>query len=159
MGNTITLQIGGSLDLVLRSPEPQGGTIIHVFYEGFAASVKGSHMAYTLQAGKLIDVQISYVDKFQNPATVDGVVAWESSDPKVTVEVAPTDDTMCAISAPGAIGTAQVKATADADLGEGVRQIITLFDIEVVGGEAVAGAISVIGDPQDIAPHPEQQSP
>jgi hypothetical protein len=55
------------------------------------------------------------------------------------------------------IGDVQVTATADADLGDGIREIITLLDLNVVSGEAVAGTINVIGTPEPIAEHPEQQ--
>jgi hypothetical protein len=150
--NAITLQIGGSLELVLRPPAPQGETVVTVTYEGFTAIAKGNHMAYTLPAGKLIALEISYIDGFGNPAVVDGVVAWESSNPDLVPVEPDPDGKLCTVSAPGAVGTAQVKATGDADLGGGVREIITLFDIQVVAGEAVAGTIMPVGDPQDIAP-------
>jgi hypothetical protein len=45
-------------------------------------------------------------------------------------------------------GNVQVSATADADLGSGVRNIVTLLDVTVVGGEAVAGTITPVGEPQ-----------
>jgi hypothetical protein len=53
------------------------------------------------------------------------------------------------------VGQAQVTATCDADLGDGVRELITLCDIEVVGGEAVAGTIQPVGEPDPLAPHAE----
>ena len=46
-------------------------------------------------------------------------------------------------------------ATADADLGEGVRRLTTVCDIEVVAGEAVSGTIQPVGEPEPVAPHPE----
>jgi hypothetical protein len=43
-------------------------------------------------------------------------------------------------------------ATADADLGDGVRELNTLLDVTLVAGEAVTGTINVVGDPQPITP-------
>jgi hypothetical protein len=39
----------------------------------------------------------------------------------------------------------QITATADADLGAGVRNLVTVCDITIVAGEAVAGTIAPIG--------------
>jgi hypothetical protein len=52
------------------------------------------------------------------------------------------------------LGTAQVVATADVDLGAGVQSLITTMDITVVAGQAVAGTISPTGPAEPIAPHP-----
>jgi hypothetical protein len=43
-------------------------------------------------------------------------------------------------------------ATADADLGEGVSEIVCTMDVEVVAGTAVVGTITPTGEPQ-----PQQQ--
>lgn len=109
-------------------------------------------MAYKLPSGDFITVQISYVDKNGNPAVVDGAVSWASSNDGIsTATVDTTDSTICRIDTPGPVGTAQISATGDADLGEGVRNIVTTFDVEVIAGEAFAGTINVVGTPQPIA--------
>jgi len=150
--NTITLQVGGALELVLRQPEPQGEVYVTVQYEQFTVKAKGDHMAYTLPIDKYISVQVAYVDAHGNPAVVDGDVTWASSDDStVTVAVDPTDSTKCKVTPVGPAGTAQVTATADADLGEGTRELITLLDLVLVAGEAVAGTISIVGDPQPMS--------
>src|SRR5262245_35247993 len=103
-------------------------------------------MAYNLQDDKKVDVQVSYVDSKGNPAKVDGDVAWTSSDDSiVTVTVDPTDSSKASIAAAGPLGQAQVTSVADADLGDGIRNIMTLFDVEVVAGEAVSGTIAPVG--------------
>jgi hypothetical protein len=110
-------------------------------------------MAYTLPAGMQVQVQVSYVDANGNPTTVDGLVAWAASDAgTLTVVVDPTDSTLATVQATGNIGQAQVTATADADLGAGTRPLVTLMDVTVVAGEAVAGTISPVGEPTDITP-------
>ena len=117
-------------------------------------------MSYSLPLGKLINVQVAFVDSTGKPAKVDGDVTWTSSDTSIaTTVVDPVDSTMCRISS-AAVGNTTISAEADADLGAGIRELIVTLDLMVVevGGEAVAGTITVIGDPQDIAPHPELQS-
>ena len=151
--NTITLQIGGSLDLNLRVPEPtpEGFTIITVQYGRFTATAKGDQMAYTLPAGMMCSVQVAYVDANGNPASVDGEVTWTSSNDAIaTAVVDPSDSTLCSISAIGGIGDAQITATADADLGGGTRELVTLLDVHIIAGEAVAGTISPVGEAQPI---------
>jgi len=113
-------------------------------------------MAYKLPNDKLINVKVSYVDASGNPATVDGDVVWDVSDENVvSVQVDPVDSTQARIVPSGQVGQVQVTVTADADLGEGTREIITTSDIEIVAGEAVAGTISPVGEPQPIGEHVE----
>lgn len=108
-------------------------------------------MAYTLPADKQIKMKVSYVDANGNPAIVDGDVSWASSNTAIINAVVNPSNTFEAVVRPGTqIGQAQVTATADADLGSGVRQLVTLMDVTVVGGEAVAGVIEPVGDPEPI---------
>ena len=104
-------------------------------------------MAYTLPADHEIGVKITYVDANGNPATVDGSPQWASSDDQI-VSIQPSDrDAFQALLRSGKnIGQAQISATVDADLGEGVRSLVTLMDVSVVGGEAVAGTIEPVGE-------------
>ena len=44
------------------------------------------------------------------------------------------------------LGQVQITATADADLGEGTRELVTLMDVTIVAGEAVAGVIQPLGE-------------
>jgi hypothetical protein len=115
-------------------------------------------MAYTLPSDKQVRLQIQYVDANNNPAVVDGLVSWESSDEEIAavevLEATPQDETIpeggVVMLVPGTkVGNAQVSAKADADLGEGMRELVTLLDITVVGGEAVAGTITPVGEPED----------
>ena len=111
-------------------------------------------MSYTLPADKMVELQIAYTDANGNPATVDGAVAWESSDPNIATVEALTAQPKeglpeggVARLVPGAqVGNCQITAKADADLGEGARELVTLLDVTVVGGEAVAGVITPTGE-------------
>jgi hypothetical protein len=155
--NTINLQIGGVLELILRPAAEEGYVSVTAVYDRFKVEGKGNQM-YTLPVDKLIKVQVSYVDAHGNPAAVDGDVTWASSNPEVAhIDVDQGDSTICTVSAIGEVGTSQITATADADLGAGVRELVTLLDVTVVAGEAVAGTINVVGEAQPIAPHAEPQ--
>ena len=112
-------------------------------------------MAYTLPDDHQVEVQVSYVDSKGHPAQVDGDVTWQSSDEAIaTVEVDSTDSTMATVTPSTDLGQAQISCTADADLGEGVKEITSTFDVSVVAGEAVAGTITPSGDP---IPIPSEQ--
>jgi hypothetical protein len=150
--NTITLTVGGSLNLVLR-PATEGYAIVTARYDSFIVKSKGNQVAYTLPVDHYIEVQVSYVDAHGNPALIDGLVSWASSDSTMAnVAVDATDSTLCTITPVGPAGSAQVTATADVDLGAGVKPLITTLDVTLVAGSAVAGQINVVGSPQPIVP-------
>jgi hypothetical protein len=114
-------------------------------------------MSYILPDDKQVDLQISYVDAKGHPAAVDGDVVWSSSDDTIcSVTVAPTDSTKARLLSGVNLGNAQISATADADLGAGVSQIITPFDVSVVAGSAVAGTITP-GEAVPITPAERQK--
>jgi len=143
----LQFQIGGTIKLITEPSK--AGAYLTLRYQGLEVKAKGDFMAYKLPDDKKVGVQISYVDSKGNPAVVDGDVAWTSSDESiVTVTVDPSDSTKASVAAVGPIGQAQINAVADADLGDGIRNIQTLFDVEVISGEAVAGTITPVGDPE-----------
>lgn len=151
--NQITVTLGGALDLILHPAPPAIVPVVTVWFQGFSVTAKGEHMAYTLPVGMQVHAAIGYVDAGGNPAVVDGDVAWGSSNSAVAdVVVDPQNSMACTIAARSAAGTAQITATADADLGSGVRTLVTLLDFTVVPGEAVAGTISIQGEAEPIPP-------
>lgn len=96
-------------------------------------------MSLILTDSQKARLKIQPKTKAGNPATVDGVVVWTSSDPTIAQVVADPDDATgqtAWVSAVG-LGTAQIQAVADADLGPGLRNITAVVDIEVKAGEAV----------------------
>ena len=104
---------------------------------------------YNLMVDHFVKMKVSYVDAAGNPAVVDGPVAWASSDASIaTVAVDATDSSIVTVTPAGDLGQVQVTATADADLGSGVRNLNTVADITVLAGEAVAGTIQPVGAPQ-----------
>lgn len=108
-------------------------------------------MAYTLASRMQVHVQVAYLDAAGNPAVVDGPVAWASSNAStIDVVVDAVDSSKALVRAVGPVGQAQVTATADADLGSGVRNLVTPMDVTVAAGEAVSGTISPVGAAEPI---------
>lgn len=102
---------------------------------------------FTLPDDKTASAAVAYVDAKGNPAKVDGTPVWSSSDDTI-LTVTPSSDGLTAEVTPvGPLGTAQVKVEADADLGAGVVPLISLADVEVVAGQAVAGNVSLSLNP------------
>lgn len=143
-----------SINGVFAPAQPSIECIVTAYLYPYIITAKGNQMAYTLPVDKMIVLEVKYVDAHENPAKVD-TVSWSASNSKVTAEVDSGSMSMCTVTPSGDVGTVQVVADADADLGTGVRHLITAFDITLVAGEAMAGVIEVHTEPQPIAPHPE----
>jgi hypothetical protein len=149
----IQFTLGGTLNFVTEAEA--AGCFVTLRYEDFTVRAKGVAMAYTLPVAKQVHVQVAYVDAGGNPATIDGDVVWDTSDDTIAgVSVDTSDSTKALVRSGTKLGQAQITATADADLGDGTREIITPMDVSVVAGEAVAGTIAPVGEAED-APHVE----
>ena len=130
----------------------KGYALIHLYHQGFALTARAKGMAYNLPNDHEVVLEISYVDSKGNPAQVDGDVSWQTSDAEVAQVTVGSDSTQVTVTPGARLGTAQITATADADLGEGTREIVTTIDVTIVAGEAVAGTISPVGPPTPINP-------
>jgi hypothetical protein len=107
----------------------------------------GDLMALTLTSVQQAALSISAVDAKGNLAPVENVV-FQGSDPNIIVVRAdPADQTKATVLA-RTVGTAQVTVTADADIGEGEKELMGLLDVEVVAAEAVALSITA-GTPEE----------
>jgi hypothetical protein len=142
------VELNLNLSGTIRTTEDEGFASVKLTYDNqFTITAKGDVM-FTLPDDKKVAVKVSYVDARGKPAKVDGAVTWSSSDDAiVSVVVDPADSTKATVTPTDNLGQAQVTATADADLGTGSRELITLLDVEVVGGEAVKGTIEPVGAP------------
>lgn len=99
-------------------------------------------MLLVLTDEQKVQLSIQPVTAAGNPAKLDGVPAWSVSDANVlSLEVA-ADGLSAWATAVGNVGTSQVSVSADADLGEGVREITAVLDVEVKAAEAVALTIA-----------------
>lgn len=89
----------------------------------------------------------AFSDKHGNAARIDGKPIWNTSDASI-VGLNHSDDGFSCVAVAGSVGTAQVTFSGDADLGDGVRQVIATLDIEIHPLEAISAGISA-GAPED----------
>jgi hypothetical protein len=145
----LCLSFANALRICEIEPPPKILAVLTITYDRFTITAKGDVM-YTLPVDKMVKMQVAYVDAEGNPAAVDGDVTWESSDDTI-VKVTPEtgDSTIVTVFPEGPVGQVQITATADADLGAGTSELITVCDIQIVAGEAVAGTIAPVGEPTD----------
>lgn len=104
-------------------------------------------MSLQLTSSQQCDLSFKPLDKKGNPAKVDGVPVWQTDNTEVLALTPAADGLSCSVAAVGPLGTARVSVVADADLGEGVIDIVGVLDCEVTAGQAVtikieAGAIT-----------------
>lgn len=100
-----------------------------------------------ISADQELDLELAISDSFGNQATVDGTPTWTSGDDAIVALTVAEDGFSAVASAVGPVGTAQVSVRADADVGEGLREIVAVLDIEVIGGEARLVALNA-GEPR-----------
>ncbi|TYL87446.1 hypothetical protein [Bradyrhizobium cytisi] len=135
---------------VAEEPIARGQQLLTVSFDEFTITAEGSHVMYNLPIDHTVKMQVSYVDSAGNPAKVDSVEWFTANAEIAAIEVDPSDGTICKVI-PVALGRTQVSAKADADLGEGVRELLTVCDIMIVAGEAVAGSIQPVGEQEPIS--------
>lgn len=132
---------------IVSGPPPQEARPIFTFTSG-VITVKGENMSATMQVKTYATVSVQWKDAGGNIVKVDGPTKWESTDPTVLeVTVATGNAQIANLYAPGPVGNASVHATADADLGEGVKAVTATLDVTVVSGEAVGGEITFSQSP------------
>ena len=102
---------------------------------------------YSLSADYKVTVTIpSGVDRFGKETPIESIVF--SVDKPEIIGIEEITETSCTL-VPLGIGTCQFKVEADAHIGEGVKSIVGLVDLEVIAGEAVTLNI-VFGTPVPI---------
>jgi hypothetical protein len=101
---------------------------------------KLKHMKITDE--QAVDLSIAFETAAGNPARVDGVPVWENSNPEVVDLIVAEDGLTASATSKGPLGLAQISVTADADLGEGVRPLTAIGELEVVAAEAARGVVT-----------------
>jgi len=96
----------------------------------------------TMTATQQMTCTIQILDKKGNPAEVDGVPTWLTDNTDVLSLTPAADGMSCLVAAVGALGSAGVTVTADADLGAGVEPLIGTLDFDITGGKASVIAIT-----------------
>lgn len=99
-------------------------------------------MNVTLTNEQKVKVTLAPTTASGKPAKIDGIPSWTVESGDATVDVA--EDGLSAYIISGeAEGASTVRLVADADLGEGVRNIEEVIDVTVTGAEASALGLTV----------------
>ncbi len=102
-----------------------------------------------LQQGEKAKLTLKIADKGGNPAKVqDDKVAWSVSDESLGALNVAADGMSAEYVPNGKAGTLTIQAKGDADLGEGVKEIMGEIQIDVLSGEAVVFELSAEAAPQ-----------
>lgn len=105
--------------------------------------ISGEHMAAIVKAtDPPKTLRVKFKDAEGNDATVDGVPEWGISDPALGTLTPSSDGLSCEFN-PGSPSVGQINVKADADLGQGVVDVIGTLDVEVIPGDAVTAEISI----------------
>ena len=90
----------------------------------------------TLTIDEKIQVQLVITDRAGHPAGFDTTPVWAASSAALTVEAAPDGMSAWLVSADVVEDAVMVTVRGDADLGDGVREIIGTLQVNVSSGEA-----------------------
>jgi hypothetical protein len=95
-----------------------------------------------LKVSEKLPLSLVIKDSQGNPAKVDVAPKWSLSDESLAaLEV--SEDGLSAVLVPsGSLGSFAVQALVDADLGEGVKELLGELLVDLVSGEAVSVEIS-----------------
>lgn len=96
-------------------------------------------------------VSVAFVDKKGNPAPVDGTPQWSTDNTDVLKVTAAPDGMSATVAAVGAIGSASITLSADADLGAGVVPLVGTLAVNVTAGQAA----SVVLTPGPVTEQPD----
>jgi len=113
---------------------------------------------YDMTNSQQLTATIQPVDKKGNPAAIDGVPVWASSDETIITVVPASDGLSAVVAAVGPLGSAKVSVTGDADLGPGVSSIFGTLDVTITQGQAVGFKITA-GEPTEQGPSTPPPTP
>lgn len=95
-------------------------------------------MASALTVTQQVTVTIKAIkDKKGNPAKIDGAPAWATDNTDLLALTPAADGMSCLVKAVGVIGSANVQASIDADVGPGVSLVLGTAGFDIVAGQAV----------------------
>ena len=102
-------------------------------------------MLVTITNEQKINMTLAPMTAAGNPAVLDGVPSWNVVSGDALLE--PAADGLSCYLISGSVGNSVITVTADADLGEGVREITDTIDLAVVSAEASSLGL-VAGTPE-----------
>jgi hypothetical protein len=136
-GDCCLCKIVGLLNDLCSQAHPALTVVIGPIREQRIVSEEVRSMSLIITDTQQVELSISPVDRRGNPTRLDGSPVWDSTDNSIVKVVPQPGEPLRAIaSAVGKLGRSQVNVRADAQRGDGVREIFAVVDIEVVAGDA-----------------------
>ncbi len=89
-----------------------------------------------LKVNQKAKISLAIKDKFGNAAQVDGKPAWALTDESLASLAVSEDGLSADLEPKGPIGSFSVQVSCDADLGEGVKEIIGSLPVDLSAGDA-----------------------
>jgi hypothetical protein len=102
-----------------------------------------------LKLSQKLPLFIAIKDKFGNEAVVDGAPKWSVTDESLAEVVVAEDGMSAEVMPKGQLGAFKVQVHADADLGEGIKDLLGEMSVELIAAEAAVIEIGA-GEPVDI---------
>lgn len=124
--------------LAALTPSEAVGFLFTVDVEG---NIQTGVTSTTMTNSQKMTVTATPVGRNNQPAPVEGLLAWASSDETILTVVPAADGLSAEVTAVGPLGTAKVSVNGDADLGAGEKKIFGELDVEVTQGAAVGISI------------------
>jgi hypothetical protein len=139
----VKLQVSGNLEFIIADE----GIPRLIFSVKTQNNVSAKDITMlVLPIDQKVHCSIEPVDAKGNPAAIDGVPTWTSSNEQIATAIAdPVDGSgifTAWVTPVGQLGTCQINVTADADLGSGITTITGVMDLQAVAGQAVGFEIS-----------------
>jgi hypothetical protein len=103
-------------------------------------------MLITITNEQKVTVTLVPTTEAGNPATLDGAPVWTVTEGDATIEVS-EDGLSCVLISGEADVNSKIEVVADADLGEGVVNLVDVIDLAVVSAQASALGLNV-GEPE-----------
>lgn len=149
-GQKLTLQ---KLEQVLNALLPDPAVTL-IFIAELEGQVTYGATTMEMTTHQQVHLSIQPVDKRGNPAKVDGVPVWLTSNSEIVSLAVAADGMSADASAVGPLGRSIVSVTADADLGQGTVELVGAIDIDITPSGAVSLTITagVPADQEDAEP-------
>ncbi len=122
----------------LLKPVPAARVVFYTTVNGQLEKVT----RMVLKVTQTLPLSVSIQDIKGNAAVVDGAPTWGLTDPALGTVAAAADGLSATLTPAGGLGVCKVQVLADADLGEGVKQILGELDVEFIAGDAATIAIA-----------------
>lgn len=130
------------LQRILAAVEPLPA-VKFVFTVDLEGQITEGAQSITMTNSQKATATITPIDAKGQPASVDGVPVWASSDATILTVTAAADGLSAEVAAVGPLGTAKVSVTGDADLGADVKPIFGELDVTVTQGQAIGFKIDL----------------